>query len=134
MAWWVKLFEKDEAEKTIISPNGRIKCDFVLKNSRAFYRVIRDGKNIINKSCLDLDIVGEEPIHNRLKLIRSRTFKHQETVEMPWGEDRYIDNNYTECVFYLGETTKNHRIYTLRFRVFAHRRQLTNNLLIYVIK
>lgn len=118
MTWWAKLFEKDEVEKSILSPNGRVKCVFVLKNSRAYYYILRDNKTIIDKSCLDFDLVGEDPIHSRLKLIRSRTFKHQETIEMPWGEDRYINNNYTEGVFYLGETTKNHRIYTLRFRIF----------------
>lgn len=118
MSWWAKWFEKDEAEKVIISPDGRTKCYFLLKNSQAFYSVFKDGKNVIKKSRLDFDIYGEEPIHNRLKLIRSRFARHQETIEMPWGEDRYIDNTYSEGVFYLAETTKARRIYTIRFRVF----------------
>ena len=118
MSWWAKIFEKDEAEKIFFSPDGRIKCKFLLKNSQAFYSVSKDGKKIVEKSRLDLEIVGEEPLHSRLKLIRSRLSRHQETIEMPWGEDHYISNNYTEAVFYLGEATGVHRIYTLRFRVF----------------
>lgn len=118
MSWWAKWFEKDEAEKVVISPDGRIKCHFLLKNSQAFYSVFKDGKVVIKKSRLDFDIYGEEPIHNRLKLIRSRFARHQETVEMSWGEDRYINNTYSEGVFYLAETTKARRIYTIRFRVF----------------
>ena len=118
MTWWAKLFEKDEVEKTIFSPDGRIKCTFSLKNSQVFYFVSKDNKKVIEKSRLDLQIVGEEPLKNRLKLIRMRSSHHQETIEMPWGEDRCIDNTYTEAVFYLGETGGARRIYTLRFRIF----------------
>ena len=35
---------------------------------------------------------------DNLKLIRERTSRHTETIEMPWGEDRFINNNYTTCV------------------------------------
>lgn len=118
MSWWAKLFEKEDVIKTVFSPDGRIKCDFILKNSQVYYTVTKDNKNIIKLSRLDLDILGEEPLHDHLKLIRSRTTRHQETVEMPWGEDRYINNNYTEAVFYLAENTRHHRLFTLRFRVF----------------
>ena len=102
MAWWAFRQKKDATEKTIISPDNRTK----------------DNKWVVKKSRLDFEICGEEPIKNHLKLIRSRTTKHEETVEMMWGEDRYIDNTYTECVFYLAETVGYHRIYTIRFRVF----------------
>ncbi|MDO4753007.1 MAG: glycoside hydrolase family 97 protein [Candidatus Saccharibacteria bacterium] len=118
MTWWVKWFQKDEAEKTIFSPDGRTKCQFILKNSQVFYDVTRDNKPIVKRSRLDITISGEEPLHNRLKLIRSRSSRHQEMIEMLWGEDRYINNTYTEGVFYLAEASKAHRIYTIRFRVF----------------
>ena len=118
MTWWVLPFKKSEIEKTIISPDGRTKCRFYLKNSRVFYEVTKDGKPIIKKSRLDFEILGEEPIRNGLKLVRSRFLRHRETIELPWGEDRYIDNTYTEGVFYLAESTRAHRIYTIRFRVF----------------
>lgn len=118
MSWWAKLFEKDETVKTIISPNGRIKCVFVLKNSQAYYSVSKDDKTVIGKSRLDFELVGETPLHDRLKLVRFRTTRHQETIEMPWGEDRYIGNNYVEGTFYLAESSKDHRIYTLRFRIY----------------
>lgn len=118
MTWWAKWFQKDEVEKTIFSPDNRTKCQFILKNSQVYYTVTRDNKPIIKKSRLDINISGEEPLHNRLKLIRNRTNHHQETIEMLWGEDRYINNTYTEGVFYLAEASKAHRIYTIRFRVF----------------
>lgn len=118
MRWWGKWFVKDEIEKAILSPDGRTKCIFSLKNNQAFYSVTRDNKPLIEKSKLDIEIVGEDLIHNNLKLVRSRTTRHQETIEMIWGEDRYIENNYTEAVYYLAESTGSHRLYTLRFRIF----------------
>ncbi|MBQ8985252.1 glycoside hydrolase family 97 protein [Candidatus Saccharibacteria bacterium] len=118
MNWWAKWLQKDEAEKIIISPDGRLKCTFLLKNSQIYYSVTKDNKSVVNKSRLDILLCGEEPLKSRLKLIRSRTIRHQETIEMSWGEDRFLDNTYTESTFYLGETTKKRRIFTLRFRVY----------------
>lgn len=116
MSWWVS--KKDETKKTIFSPNGRIACEFILKNSQIFYSVSKDQKNIINKSRLDFDICGETPLHNNLQLIRTRSSRHEETIELAWGEDHFIKNNYNETVFYLAEALEPRRIFTLRFRVF----------------
>ena len=118
MTWWAKWFQKDEVSRIIISPDGRTKCHFFLKNSQIFYEVTKDDRSVIKKSRLDIVICGEEPLHDRLKLVRFRERRHQETIEMPWGEDRYLDNTYTEGVFYLEETAKAHRIFTIRFRIF----------------
>lgn len=118
MAWWDKLFEKEDTEKIILSPDGQVKCHFVLKNSTAYYKIAKGNNTLVNFSKLDFEILGEEPFHNHLKLIRSRTSRHQETIEMPWGEDRYINNNYTEAVFYLAEAANAKRLFTIRFRVF----------------
>ena len=55
---------------------------------------------------------------NNFKLIREHKQKHAETIEMLWGEDHYINNNYNEVAFYLTENKDPKRIITLRFRVF----------------
>ncbi|MBO7657299.1 glycoside hydrolase family 97 protein [Candidatus Saccharibacteria bacterium] len=117
MTWWVR-HKKDNAVKSILSPDSRTNVQLFLKNSQVFYTVTRDDKPIIKKSRLDFEISGEEPLHDKLKLVRTRFFKHSETIEMLWGEDRFIDNTYTEGVFYLAEDGKEHRLFTIRFRVF----------------
>ena len=116
MTWWG--LRKAEIEKSIFSPDGRTKCSFILSNNQIFYTISKDEKPVIKKSKLDLDICGEDPLRHNLKLIRSRTTKHQETIEMPWGEDRFLENNYIETVFYLAENSHPYRIFTIRFRVF----------------
>lgn len=116
MSWWAP--QKNEIKKTIFSPNGRISCDFILRNSQIFYQVTKDQKHILNKSKLGLKIYGENPIDNNLKLIKSRSLRHEETIELQWGEDRYIKNNYNESTFYLAESTAPYRAFVIRFRIF----------------
>ena len=111
-------FSKKETEKDIFSPNGQIKCRFHLKSGEISYEVYKNDKLIIDKSRLGFLIVGEAPLTRDLKLIREHKKKHTETIEMPWGEDRYINNNYQEYAFYLAENKEPRRIFTMRFRIF----------------
>ena len=109
---------KDECEKDIVSPDGRLKCHFSLKSGHISYSVSRNDKTIIRPSKLGFLICGENPLRDNLKLIRTHTRKHDEIIELQWGEDRYIQNTYTEMAFYLAEGKEPRRIFTLRFRVF----------------
>ena len=111
-------FSRNEIERDIFSPDKRIKCHFSLKNNRISYSITKNDKLLIHNSSLNVLIFGEEPLANNLKLVREHKQKHAETVEMPWGEDHYIDNTYNESAFYLSETKTPSRIFTLRFRVF----------------
>ena len=109
---------KDICEKDILSPDGRLKCHFSLKSGHISYSVSRNDKVIIRPSKLGFLICGENPLRDNLKLIRTHTRKHDEIIELQWGEDRYIQNTYTETAFYLAESKEPRRIFTIRFRVF----------------
>ena len=113
-----KWFIKHEAEKEIVSPNGQTKCIFYLESGQIFYKVKKDERIVIDKSNLGFLLSGEDPLKNNLILIREQKKRHQETIELPWGEDRFIENNYNETAFYLAENKKAKRIFTIRFRVF----------------
>ena len=116
---WANLrSDKLNLEREIVSPNGRNKCKFILKNGKIFYQVTRDDKIIVDLSALGFLISGEEPVGEDLKLVRAITSSHTETIELPWGEDHFIPNNYQEATFYLAETKSVRRLLTLRFRVF----------------
>ena len=116
---WANLFsDKANLEREITSPNGRNKCKFILQNGKAYYQVTRDDKTIVSQSALGFLISGEEPLNANLKLVRHSIKNHNETIEMLWGEDHFIANNYREGTFYLAENTAARRIFTLRFRVF----------------
>ena len=115
---WANLFGKHEIERDIVSPNGHIKCHFELKSGIINYSVYQNDKLIIRPSSLGFLICGEEPLGRNLKLIREQKKKHDETIEMLWGEDRQIKDHYTESTFYLAENDGKGRIFTMRFRVF----------------
>ncbi|MBR3254026.1 glycoside hydrolase family 97 protein [Candidatus Saccharibacteria bacterium] len=115
---WANFFKKDELSKEILSPNGRIHCLFELKNSALYYSVTVDEKRIVSRSKLGILICGEDPLCNNLKVVRTNSHSHEETVELPWGENQFIVSNYNESCFYLAESDAPYRIFTIRFRVF----------------
>ena len=116
---WANWFNPgDNFEKILSSPSGRNSLKFVLKNGQIFYAVFRDNKPLIGFSKLGFSLCGEEPLGENLKVIRTRFKRHTETIELPWGEDNFIPNNYNEATFYLAESTANRRIFTLKFRIF----------------
>ncbi|MBR2841294.1 glycoside hydrolase family 97 protein [Candidatus Saccharibacteria bacterium] len=115
---WANLLTRDEFERDIISPDGHIKCQLSLKNGRISYCVYKDDHLLVRPSKLGFKICGEKPLNQNLGLVREQRRDHTETIEMPWGEDRYIPNNYHESAFYFTEKKDEKRIFTLRFRVF----------------
>lgn len=111
-------FSRKEIARDIYSPSGRIKCHVELKSGRVLYAVYKNDKLIIKESKLGIDICGESFLGENLKLIREQRRKNDETIEMLWGEDRYIPNTYNESSFYFTEKKDPKRIFTIRFRVF----------------
>ena len=120
MLKWASLFgfKIQDVEKTITSPNGRNKCQVFLRNGQLSYKVVRDDKIIVNFSELGFNLCGEGPFGKGLKLIRYVPRRHEETIELSWGEDHFIQNCYNEMAFYFAETKEPKRIFTMRFRVF----------------
>ncbi len=115
---WAKWFTRDEYEKDILSPSGETRCHFSLTSGIVTYSIYRHDKTIVRPSRLGLLICGETPMEGSLQLVREQTRKHKEIIELQWGEDHYIPNNYTEATFFLTEKKSPYRIFTLRFRVF----------------
>lgn len=111
-------FTHNEIKKELYSPDKTVKCQVILETGKISYSVYKNDKLVIKPSHLGFLICGEKPLYENLKLIREQHKKHQEIVEMPWGEDRYLNNNYTEAAFYLAEKKEPSRIFTLRFRIF----------------
>ena len=115
---WAKLFGKQEITRDVFSPDNRVKCRFELKAGQIYYSVYKNDKIVIKPSSLGFLICGENPLYANFRLVREQRKKHSETIEMPWGENRYIKNNYTEAAFYLCEDGADKRIMTIRTRVF----------------
>lgn len=115
---WAKFFRQDNLTREVISPDGRTTLTFTIKNGEISYRARRDGKPLIDNSKLGFHLAGEQPLSGHLRLIRTKHLSHDQTIELPWGEDRFVRNHYHERAFYLTETTADQRIFTFRVRVF----------------
>ena len=118
MRKWASWFQKNKIEREILSPNGQISCRFIIDSGKILYTVSKNDKLIIKPSELGFLIFGESPLRDNFKLIREQKKGHREKIELIWGEDKYIENNYNESAFYLAEEKNPRRIMTLRFRVF----------------
>lgn len=121
MGFWSNLFgrkPKLDHEQQIISPNGRIVVHIKLKLGQFTYSVKKDGKIVLRESGLGLNLQGEQPLKQGLMIVRIQNKNVNETWSTIVGEQRVIQNNYSESAFYLSETTENGRMFTVRFRVF----------------
>lgn len=107
-----------DSQIEISSPDKHIKCRFLVKGGKVSYSVYVDNTVVVRNSRLGLDICGEGVLGNDFSLIRAQQVQHSETIETPWGEDRFVDNSYNETSFFVAENKTLGRIMTLRFRVF----------------
>ena len=115
---WASKLLKEKTETDILSPDQSIRCHFTLNKNGIFYSIYKNNQLVIKPSLLGFRICGEKPLYKNLGLIRMQKKSHSQTVEMLWGEDRYLENKYQETAFFLAEKTEPHRIFTIRFRVF----------------
>ncbi len=115
---WASKLLKEKTETDILSPDQSIRCHFTLNKNGIFYSIYKNNQLVIKPSLLGFKICGEKPLYKNLGLIRTQKKSHSQTVEMLWGEDRYLENKYQETAFFLAEKTEPHRIFTIRFRIF----------------
>lgn len=115
---WANSISKKSFEKSVFSPNHEIECKIILASGQLFYAVEKNQKIIIKPSKLGFKIFGENPLGENLKLVRERKTSKNESIEMPWGEDKFIENHYEESAYHFAEKNSPNREIILRFRVF----------------
>ncbi len=121
MGFWSNLFggrPKLDHEQQLTSPNGRVVCTVKLKLGQITYSIKKDGKVVLRDSSLGINIQGEKPLKDNLMIVRIQEKKVDETWTTIVGEQRIIQNNYTETTFYVSESANNGRLFTIRFRIF----------------
>ena len=81
---------------TILSIDKNIRFDLNIEKHQIFYQVFYKNQEIIKPSILNIKFSN---FKNIFKLISYKNLRHDETIEMLWGEDRFIENNYIEGEF-----------------------------------
>lgn len=110
--------KRTDYEHKIFSPDKRIVCVFSLKQGHLFYSVWKDEKNVLMESKLGMKLLNERSFESHLSLVRVHEKSYDQAWETQWGEDHWIEDNHNEATFYLEENDGDHRLITLRFRVF----------------
>ena len=81
----------------VASPDGTIQAELDVDNDGVpFYRVWKDGEEIIAESDLGFTFADAEPMRRNFTVEAAATATHDDTWEQPWGERRFVRDNYNE--------------------------------------
>ncbi len=102
----------------ITSPDGTVCVNVTNRRGKIFYAIRKDNKPVILDSRLGMRFKNMPPLDEGLDLVTADASSFSETWEQPWGERRFIENNYHQMLFYVTEKKSPHRSFHLVFRVF----------------
>ncbi|MCK9292103.1 MAG: glycoside hydrolase family 97 protein [Bacteroidales bacterium] len=104
---------------TLSSPNGTIKLDFYLTSQgQAAFKVYYNNKMILDESTLGVSLYEEPDLMEGFRITKTEYRNMDETWEMPWGEQRYVQNHFQEMKVLLTEKDNLKRTYAVVFRLF----------------
>ncbi|MCF8302362.1 MAG: glycoside hydrolase family 97 protein [Bacteroidales bacterium] len=106
-------------KEKINSPNGKLLLEFMLSGKgEPTYRLHHKGEMIIDTSFLGFDFKNAPSVKDGWEILTARESIHDDSWEMPWGEQKIVRNNYNELVIELKETEAPHRVMTMTFRLY----------------
>ncbi|MEC3908669.1 glycoside hydrolase family 97 protein [Tamlana sp. 2201CG12-4] len=95
---------------SIQSPKKKNSIHFKLEHGIPYYAVNHKGNSIIKWSRLGIEFKQYPSLGSNLKVIENKKSESNTTWEQPWGEERFIKNNYTELVISAKEAFSNIQI------------------------
>ncbi|MFK7908870.1 MAG: glycoside hydrolase family 97 catalytic domain-containing protein, partial [Chitinophagales bacterium] len=106
-------------ESSVSSPSKNIEVTFFLdSDGTPTYTVHYKDKAVIDTSTLGFDFKDAPSLGKGLQLLGSETSTVFETWEMPWGEQRMVENHYNEWTLQLREMDAPNRLVNLHFKVY----------------
>lgn len=116
LSWLTK--KSNLIKRQITSPSGAIVCTLTLDAGQLTYEIAKNDTTLIRSSRLGFKIAGAPNLQKNLTLTHFTTEEHAETIELPWGEDQFIPNNYHAATLELSEAKSPFRTFQMEFRVF----------------
>jgi len=103
----------------LVSPDGNLVLLFQLsEDGRPNYKVLFDGKKIIDTSFLGFDFKNAKSLKDNFKIINSNISSFNETWQMPWGEQLNVVDNYNQLKVVLEEIVAPKRKLNIVFKVY----------------
>ncbi|MDC7997328.1 glycoside hydrolase family 97 protein [Gilvibacter sediminis] len=110
---------KEQTLSSITSPDGNLVVNTALNaEGTPIYTVSYKGKTIIDTSAVGFEFKGQEYLGKNMIIEGATTSSKEETWEMPWGEQREVENNYNELKMSYSEQGDSPRKFNIFIRVF----------------
>lgn len=111
--------EQDILLLSVRSPSGNNEVDFYITDEGEMaYSVKHNGKITIDTSYMSFDFKGQSSMRKGLRMTGSESKTFTETWELPWGEQRYVVNDYKDLVIHLEEKQEPSRKLDVIFKVY----------------
>ena len=108
-----------ELPSTVSSPDGQLVVSTALNGQGTpIYTVSYKGKTIVDSSAVGFEFKDQAALGSGLELTNAVSSSFSETWEMPWGEQREVENNYNELTLSYSESGEAPRKFNLIFRVY----------------
>lgn len=93
--------KQQRSSYSISSPGNEVKIDFFLTSGTPGYAVKYHNTGVVDSSKLGFKIKNIPSLGQNLSIVSVDSSAFDETWEQPWGEERYIRNNYKELAIKL---------------------------------
>jgi glucan 1,4-alpha-glucosidase len=100
------------------SPNKNIVLHTTLKNGLVTYDVNFKNKPFVLPSSLQVNLKDVLPVNTKYSITNIDSSATDETWEQPWGENKYVRNNYKKLTFKVATEGAKPIIYHIIFKVF----------------
>jgi glucan 1,4-alpha-glucosidase len=121
----IPLFQRCDIPQSVeepvlfaLSPNEDNSVSFFVANGKPGYTILHNDEVIIDTSYVSFDFDNMAPLGNQVEIINVTHEQHNETWEMPWGEQRNVQNNYNEMTILLQEMEEFPRQFYMIFRIY----------------
>lgn len=103
----------------VLSPSGKVSITFQINGKgQPSYSLLFDQKTIVKPSTLGFEFKDLPPLSDNIKVDSFKTRSFSEKWEMPWGDQRWVDNTYNELKVFLSERKSPYRNFAVTIRAF----------------
>ena len=103
----------------VASPDGRIVVEVDADGEgKPFYRVTRDGEEVISYSTLGFNLTDGDPLRRNFEVVGVTRAQADETWEQPWGERRFVRDHHRAMTVTFAEKDDTPRSFSVQVRVF----------------
>ena len=116
---WTACSTPEAPTTSILSPDQNIKINFELTaDGTPTYQVLHKDNEVIKSSTMGFSFTNQDDLSKNLQINGATTNTLDETWELPWGEQRLVQNNYNELVLNLEESVSPNRKLNIYFRAY----------------